>query len=424
DTTPPTITAVLPTKGQTIQALGKVNANYSCADNLAVQSCVGTVANGSQLDTTTLGDHEFTVTATDTAGNRSTADLGYTVANNTLPTITIDGPTDAQSFNWNQSANAKYGCSSPVGVVSCVGTVTAAGTASDPAGTSTPVANGGALPMAGAPGPGTRTLTVTATDTYGGVSTKAVNYTVKPAGYYALTFDDGPDASFTQPILDELHQYGATAAFFLIGQNVAQYPALAKAEVDAGMTVGDHTWDHSAIAVDPSGGNPAPVPYTCPTAPPNRQPAANECAPWQLEDASDAIFNATGVRPHFFRPPYGSYDTGTIALLNSLPAPYNGMALAAWTTDTNDWAGATTSEIVQAALTVPSGGVILMHDAQQTTVVAVPQIITQMADTRGMLPGKLAVGGDWVGPFCGPAGDPCPPPFQPNWSVSAVAPAS
>jgi hypothetical protein len=57
-----------------------VAADYSCADGLSgVASCVGTVANGANIDTSSVGPHSFTATATDAAGNSSSVTHSYSV---------------------------------------------------------------------------------------------------------------------------------------------------------------------------------------------------------------------------------------------------------------------------------------------------------------------------------------------------------
>ncbi len=59
----------------------------------------------------------------------------------------------------------------------------------------------------------------------------------------ALTFDDGP-SPYTDRLLGILNHYNARATFFEIGNKVAVNPAGAKRIVDAGMEVGNHTWEH------------------------------------------------------------------------------------------------------------------------------------------------------------------------------------
>ena len=49
-----------------------MTAKFKCTDNESgMDTCVGTVANGSNIDTSTVGDHTFTVTGTDKAGNQT-----------------------------------------------------------------------------------------------------------------------------------------------------------------------------------------------------------------------------------------------------------------------------------------------------------------------------------------------------------------
>ena len=80
DVTPPTIAITSPTN--TIYLLNhSVLANYSCTDSdSAVATCVGTVANGSPIDTASVGTKTFTVNATDPSGNASTQSVVYTVS--------------------------------------------------------------------------------------------------------------------------------------------------------------------------------------------------------------------------------------------------------------------------------------------------------------------------------------------------------
>jgi hypothetical protein len=78
DTTAPKINLISPTKVYAVHQ--KVNANYSCTDpDDAVATCAGPVANGAPINTSAAGQHSFTVVATDSHGNTSTATAVYTV---------------------------------------------------------------------------------------------------------------------------------------------------------------------------------------------------------------------------------------------------------------------------------------------------------------------------------------------------------
>lgn len=59
-----------------------------------------------------------------------------------------------------------------------------------------------------------------------------------------ITFDDGPHPTITPYVLDLLNQYDAKATFFCVGNNVARYPDTYKQVLQAGHTVGNHTYNH------------------------------------------------------------------------------------------------------------------------------------------------------------------------------------
>ena len=90
----------------------------------------------------------------------------------------------------------------------------------------------------------------------------------------ALTFDDGPHAEGTPAVLEELARRGATATFFLVGEQVVQRPALAREIVAAGHEVAVHGYRHTLLL--------------------RRRVAA---VADDLDRAVDAIGEATGVRP-------------------------------------------------------------------------------------------------------------------------------
>ena len=62
--------------------------------------------------------------------------------------------------------------------------------------------------------------------------------------YIALTFDDGPKEGTTDRLLDGLKERGASATFFLVGEQAAINQELVKRMRDEGHQVGNHTWSH------------------------------------------------------------------------------------------------------------------------------------------------------------------------------------
>ena len=82
DVTRPTVDLRTPAEGAVFDRGEVVAADYSCDDEAGgsgIDTCVGTVADGDPVPTGTLGSHDFTVTATDHAGNHRTVTHTYTV---------------------------------------------------------------------------------------------------------------------------------------------------------------------------------------------------------------------------------------------------------------------------------------------------------------------------------------------------------
>ena len=75
-------------------------------------------------------------------------------------------------------------------------------------------------------------------DTYGSTPQKKV----------AITFDDGPDPTWTPKILDVLKEKNAKATFFLIGAQVEKFPGIAKRIYNEGHEIGNHTFTHPDIS--------------------------------------------------------------------------------------------------------------------------------------------------------------------------------
>jgi peptidoglycan/xylan/chitin deacetylase (PgdA/CDA1 family) len=60
-----------------------------------------------------------------------------------------------------------------------------------------------------------------------------------------LTFDDGPEpVASLNTILDELKARKVSAAFFLLGKEASQNSLALNSIIQAGHTLGNHSWDH------------------------------------------------------------------------------------------------------------------------------------------------------------------------------------
>ncbi|HEY2855739.1 MAG TPA: glycosyltransferase [Gemmatimonadaceae bacterium] len=67
--------------------------------------------------------------------------------------------------------------------------------------------------------------------------------------WVALTFDDGPDANWTGPILDTLASRGVKATFFVIGENADAHLPLLRRTYREGHEIGNHTYSHPNLGL-------------------------------------------------------------------------------------------------------------------------------------------------------------------------------
>ena len=190
---------------------------------------------------------------------------------------------------------------------------------------------------------------------------------VSGPGVVALTFDDGPDATWTPRILDVLRREHVPATFFVIGKEAERYPRLLRQEIDEGHVIGDHTYSHPDLA---------------------------KSADWrsrlEISGAAWVVEGETGRRPLLFRSPYGNGDAapsrrkkGADQLASDL-----GFHPVGWTDDTDDWQQHGPDTIVHAALSqLSERTIILLHDGggkRDQTVAALPRIIDALK-ARGYL---------------------------------------
>jgi peptidoglycan/xylan/chitin deacetylase (PgdA/CDA1 family)/sulfur carrier protein ThiS len=171
----------------------------------------------------------------------------------------------------------------------------------------------------------------------------------------ALSFDDGPWPTSTRRIVKILKHHHVKATFFMIGENVARWPAIARDVVRAGMTVGNHSWDH-------------PETPTFADLEPHRLMT-------ELTRTNDALRSVGVKAPFLFRPPGGSWDAGVVQA-----AQEQGLRVVNWNVDPQDWrASLSAKEIAKRVLSnVRPGSIVDLHDGggnQSATVKALPMII-------------------------------------------------
>ncbi len=151
----------------------------------------------------------------------------------------------------------------------------------------------------------------------------------------ALSFDDGPHPRLTPIILDILEEYGIKATFFMVGENVKYYPDAARAVVEAGHEIGNHTFSHRKFGRM------------------NEHEMLDEIA-----SCEDAISSVSETPVHFIRPPEGQMNDTMRRVIGTLD-----YRIILWDVDTRDWAHTPPAEISRHILeTVQAGDIILMHD--------------------------------------------------------------
>jgi peptidoglycan/xylan/chitin deacetylase (PgdA/CDA1 family) len=160
--------------------------------------------------------------------------------------------------------------------------------------------------------------------------------------HVALTFDDGPDPTWTPQVLDLLAQYHVKAVFCLVGVNAKAHPALVRRIVAEGHELCDHTMHHKE---------------NLPTLPPDARRA-------EIADAQQAILAAVpDAEVPYFRAPAGAFSkTDDPDSVQQIAADL-GMQPLAWSVDTVDWTKPGTDAIVASVERVSGHDVVLLHDA-------------------------------------------------------------
>jgi peptidoglycan/xylan/chitin deacetylase (PgdA/CDA1 family) len=197
------------------------------------------------------------------------------------------------------------------------------------------------------------------------VATTALAESAKPAAVKAappeilLTFDDGPAIDKTPKVLDTLDQHGIKAVFFVLGNHLQGNSAaaeksrqLVREELRRGHAVGNHTIHHYFLCGH----------FYIKQA-------------WQeIEGNAKLIEDAIGVRPDLFRTPYGAHCKTLAQTLGGLGIKHTG-----WDIDPQDWRLRNAPKIeayVEHALANLKGrAIVLFHDVQAATVVALPHIL-------------------------------------------------
>jgi peptidoglycan-N-acetylglucosamine deacetylase len=161
--------------------------------------------------------------------------------------------------------------------------------------------------------------------------------------WVALTFDDGPYGEATSCVLDILKEKDVKATFFVIGKNALEYPGILQREIAEGHVVGNHTNDHSkTLAMD-----------------------SPEVVVADVQKAEEAISRVTGLRPRFFRPPYGMESPRMRKTIEGM-----GYSIVLWTDMTDDYDFHDKPKVMAKNIVrqLEPGAVIDLHDGRDTHI--------------------------------------------------------
>lgn len=168
--------------------------------------------------------------------------------------------------------------------------------------------------------------------------------------YIALTFDDGPRRSSTGMLLDGLRQRGASATFFLVGEQLAGHEDLVLRMAREGHQVGNHTWSHKSLLEGDEAAFLA-----------------------EIRQTEAALGRLLGGEGYWLRPPYGQIPAGRMAQV--------AVPLVKWSVDPRDWESRNTEAVVQAVLAAAEpGSVVLLHDIYPTSVAAALEVVDRLGE--------------------------------------------
>src|SRR5437588_8605017 len=170
-----------------------------------------------------------------------------------------------------------------------------------------------------------------------------------------LTFDDGPWPT-TPAVLKALADECTKAVFFPIGLHTTYHPDILKQVPAARHTVGSHTWSHAHL---------------------DSKKLTEQRAKEEIEKGFSAVKMALGAAPApFFRFPALAHTQAALGYLGT-----RNIAMFACDVDSNDFKSSGPDQVIQNVMTKLSRqgkGVILMHDLQKHTAIALPTLLRRL----------------------------------------------
>jgi peptidoglycan/xylan/chitin deacetylase (PgdA/CDA1 family) len=174
-----------------------------------------------------------------------------------------------------------------------------------------------------------------------------------------LTFDDGPWPQNTPAVLKALADECLKATFFEIGQHAMWHPEITKQVIEAGMTVGTHTWSHKDLAR-------------------NSYAKDLEQAEQEIEMGNSAVHMAAAGAPvaPFFRFPDLQHAPQLLTYLGE-----RNIAIFSTDIDSRDFKMHKPEQVIKSVISQlekRGKGILLMHDFHKNTAEALLELLHQL----------------------------------------------
>ncbi len=175
-----------------------------------------------------------------------------------------------------------------------------------------------------------------------------------PTKRVALVFDDGPRPADAEPLLAVLAREHVPVTFSLVGDRVAESPAMAQAMAAAGHEVANHSQQHA-----------------------HPKDLSDEALDREIGDAQTRLAGVLGRAPRWYWPPFLEHDPRHAAVLSRHGLELYPLRHLVVSKDYDTTVGA--AEIYQRATTdVRDGSVILFHEWRVETREQLPAILAEL----------------------------------------------
>jgi peptidoglycan/xylan/chitin deacetylase (PgdA/CDA1 family) len=176
-------------------------------------------------------------------------------------------------------------------------------------------------------------------------------------GEVVLTFDDGPWPGNTPAVLRALAEQCTKAMFFPIGKHAMWHPEILKQVAAEGHTIGSHTWSHADLSK-----------------------LTPDQAKEEIEKGVSAVRVALGQpEASFFRFPALRHSPELLTYLSA-----RNIGIFSTDMDSFDFKMRKPEQVVDSVvsrLKKHGKGIVLMHDFQHPTSLALPELLVQLNRT-------------------------------------------